>query len=48
MNAQMLDGTTPLMLAVRLAIEGIAEDLINADANVDDVDEFGSCYFIDK
>lgn len=33
-NARMKDGTTPLILAVRLAIEGIVEELINAEADV--------------
>ena len=41
MNAQMHDGTTPLMLAVRLAVEGMVEELINADADVNAVDTQG-------
>jgi len=40
-NAQMHDGTTPLMLAVRLAVEGMVEELINADADVNASDAQG-------
>ena len=40
-NAQMHDGTTPLMLAVRLAVEGMVEELINADADVNNSDAQG-------
>lgn len=42
MNAQMHDGSTPLMLAVRLAIEGTVDDLINADADINATDEYGN------
>ena len=45
MNAQMYDGTTPLMLAVRLAVEGMVEELINADADVNAVDAQGIAVF---
>ncbi|KAJ8300981.1 hypothetical protein KUTeg_022500 [Tegillarca granosa] len=38
---QMLDGTTPMILAVRLAVEGMVEELINADADVNAADEYG-------
>lgn len=34
LNARMHDGTTPLILAARLAIEGMVEDLITADADI--------------
>jgi Notch-like protein len=34
----MHDGTTPLILAARLAIEGMVEDLINADADINAAD----------
>lgn len=34
LNARMHDGTTPLILAARLAIEGMVEDLIQADADI--------------
>jgi len=46
-NAQMHDGTTPLMLAVRLAVEGMVEELINADADVNACDAQGNqcCYY---
>jgi len=37
----MHDGTTPLMLAVRLAVEGMVEELINADADVNATDAQG-------
>lgn len=30
----MNDGTTPLILAARLAVEGMVPDLINADAEI--------------
>jgi len=45
----MHDGTTPLMLAVRLAVEGMVEELINADADVNAADaqgEFLGCCFV--
>lgn len=38
LNARMHDGTTPLILAARLAIEGMVEDLINADADINAAD----------
>ncbi|KAG8235482.1 hypothetical protein J437_LFUL018752 [Ladona fulva] len=41
LNARMLDGTTPLVLAARLAIEGMVEDLINADADINAADNGG-------
>lgn len=37
----MHDGTTPLILAARLAIEGMVEDLINADADTNAADNSG-------
>ncbi len=37
----MNDGTTPLILAARLAIEGTVDDLINAEAEVNATDEYG-------
>ena len=37
----MNDGTTPLILAARLAVEGTVEDLINAEAEVNATDEYG-------
>jgi len=41
----MHDGTTPLMLAVRLAVEGMVEELINADADVNATDAQGMIAF---
>ncbi|CAG2062648.1 unnamed protein product, partial [Timema podura] len=41
LNARMHDGTTPLILAARLAIEGMVEDLINADADINSADNSG-------
>ena len=37
----MNDGTTPLILSARLAIEGMVEDLINADADINATDDSG-------
>lgn len=41
LNARMHDGTTPLILAARLAIEGMVEDLINADVDINSADDQG-------
>ena len=41
LNSRMHDGTTPLILAARLAIEGMVEDLINADVDINAADEQG-------
>lgn len=41
LNSRMNDGTTPLILAARLAVEGTVEDLINAEAEVNTTDEHG-------
>ena len=40
-NARMLDGTTPLILAARLAVEGTVKELINADADINAADDYG-------
>lgn len=40
-NARMHDGTTPLILAARLDIEGIVEQLLNGDADVNAADDNG-------
>ncbi len=40
-NAKTFDGTTPLILAARLAIEGMVEELIQLDADVNDTDKNG-------
>lgn len=37
----MHDGTTPLILAARLAAEGMVEELINCHADVNAIDDFG-------
>lgn len=41
LNSRQHDGTTPLILAARLAIEGMVEDLINADADINAADNSG-------
>jgi Notch-like protein len=41
LNSRMHDGTTPLILAARLAIEGMVEDLINADVDINSADDQG-------
>lgn len=43
LDARMHDGTTPLILAARLAVEGMLEDLINCHADVNAVDDLGTC-----
>lgn len=47
LDARMHDGTTPLILAARLAVEGMVEELINCHADVNAIDDFGnySCVF---
>lgn len=42
LDARMHDGTTPLILAARLAVEGMLEDLINSHADVNAVDDLGT------
>uniref|UniRef100_A0A8C7Y4R1 Neurogenic locus notch homolog protein 1 n=1 Tax=Oryzias sinensis TaxID=183150 RepID=A0A8C7Y4R1_9TELE len=41
LDARMHDGTTPLILAARLAAEGMVEELINCHADVNAIDDFG-------
>nr|XP_023663695.1 neurogenic locus notch homolog protein 1-like [Paramormyrops kingsleyae] len=41
LDARMHDGTTPLILAARLAVEGMVEELINCHADANAVDDFG-------
>lgn len=41
LNARMNDGTTPLILAARLANKGMVEDLIGADTDVNAADDSG-------
>merc|ERR1712130_655641 len=41
LNSKTSDGTTPLILAARLAIEGMVEDLIQADADINASDDNG-------
>lgn len=38
----MNDGTTPLILAARLAVEGMVAELINCQADVNAVDDHGN------
>ena len=45
LNAKTHDGTTPMILAARLAIEGLVEELINADADINAMDEYGTTKF---
>lgn len=42
----MHDGTTPLILAARLAVEGMVEELINCHADVNAIDDFGTLLFL--
>lgn len=37
----MHDGTTPLILAARLAVDGMVEELINCHADVNATDDSG-------
>merc|ERR1712117_861145 len=41
LDAKTLDGTTPLILAARLAIEGMVEELIQEQADINASDEAG-------
>lgn len=41
LDARMHDGTTPLILAARLAVEGMVEELINCHADANATDESG-------
>lgn len=41
LNARMHEGTTPLILAARLAIEGMVQDLISAEADINAADNSG-------
>ncbi|XP_072345005.1 neurogenic locus notch homolog protein 1-like [Scyliorhinus torazame] len=41
LDARMHDGTTPLILAARIAVEGMVEELVNCHADVNAVDDFG-------
>lgn len=41
LNARQHDGTTPMILAARLAMEGMVEELINADADINAIDDLG-------
>jgi len=41
LNAKTNDGTTPLILAARLAIEGMVEELINSEADINASDDNG-------
>lgn len=41
LDVRMNDGTTPLILAARLAVEGMVAELINCQADVNAVDDHG-------
>lgn len=41
----MYDGSTALILAARLAVEGMVEELITCHADVNAVDELGECTY---
>ena len=41
LNARMHDGTTPLILAARLTVEGMVESLITAQADINAADNAG-------
>lgn len=41
----MNDGTTPLILAARLAVEGMVEELIHCHADINAVDDHGMHLF---
>lgn len=43
LDARMYDGSTALILAARLAVEGMVEELITCHADVNAVDEIGKC-----
>ena len=42
LNARMHDGTTPLILASRLAVEGMVDELINCHADANAIDDSGT------
>lgn len=42
----MNDGTTPLILAARLAVEGMVEELIHCHADINAVDDHGTHLYI--
>lgn len=41
LDARMHDGTTPLILAARLAVDGMVEELINCHADANATDDSG-------
>lgn len=45
LDARMNDGTTPLILAARLAVEGMVEELIHCHADINAVDDHGQQTF---
>lgn len=46
LDARMHDGTTPLILAARLAVDGMVDELINCHADANATDDSGSYRFI--
>lgn len=45
LDSRMNDGTTPLILAARLAVEGMVEELIHCHADINAVDDHGQQTF---
>lgn len=45
LDSRMNDGTTPLILAARLAVEGMVEELIHCHADINAVDDHGQQMF---
>ncbi|MGH0159588.1 UNVERIFIED_CONTAM: hypothetical protein FKN15_067874 [Acipenser sinensis] len=48
LDARMYDGSTALILAARLAVEGMVEDLIACHADVNAVDEIGKSALVEQ
>lgn len=46
LDSRMNDGTTPLILAARLAVEGMVEELIHCHADINAVDDHGKTLYI--
>lgn len=46
LDSRMYDGSTALILAARLAVEGMVEELITCHADVNAVDELGKCVLL--
>lgn len=48
LDSRMYDGSTALILAARLAVEGMVEELITCHADVNAVDELGKYTLVRK